>query len=103
MVLDASPFRRVPALPVARATIIIGMNRDAIVRSIDATIERLQKARSLLTGHTAPLKRGLPYTTKFMAEPLESDAKAAAAEKRNAERKQRIVTKHMARWTKKDK
>jgi hypothetical protein len=36
------------------------MNLDAIVRSIDEEIERHQRARSVLTGHTAPLKRGLP-------------------------------------------
>jgi hypothetical protein len=79
------------------------MNRDAIVRSIDATIERLAKARALLTGHTAPLKRGLPYTTKPMADPLESDAEAAAAKKRKAKRKQPIITQHKARRTKKEK
>jgi hypothetical protein len=37
------------------------MDLEAIVQSIDAEIERLQRARSLLTVHTAPLKRGLPH------------------------------------------
>jgi hypothetical protein len=33
-----------------------------IIQAIDAEILRLQQARSLLTGHTTPLKRGLPHT-----------------------------------------
>jgi len=36
------------------------MGLDAIVQSIDDEIDRLQRLRSLLTGHTAPLKRGFP-------------------------------------------
>jgi hypothetical protein len=35
------------------------MNLDAILQSIDEEIERLQRARSLLTGNPAQLKRGL--------------------------------------------
>jgi hypothetical protein len=34
------------------------MNLDAIVHAIDAEIDRLSKARALLTGHTAQVKRG---------------------------------------------
>ena len=36
------------------------MNLDAIVQGIDEEIDRLQRVRALLTGHTAPLKRGVP-------------------------------------------
>jgi hypothetical protein len=36
------------------------MNRDDIVQSIDEEIDRLQRARALMTGHTAPPKRGRP-------------------------------------------
>jgi hypothetical protein len=38
------------------------MDLHAIVQGIDDAIMRLQQARSLLTGHTPPLKRGLPPT-----------------------------------------
>jgi hypothetical protein len=40
------------------------MDLEAIVRDIDAEISRLEKARALLTEHTAPLKRGLPPTKR---------------------------------------
>jgi hypothetical protein len=36
------------------------MDLDAIVQSIDEEIDRLQRVRALLTGHTVPLKRGMP-------------------------------------------
>ncbi len=36
------------------------MDLDGILQSIDEEIDRLQRVRSLLTGHTAPLKRGFP-------------------------------------------
>jgi hypothetical protein len=39
---------------------------DAIVRSIDEEIERLQRARALVTGHTAPLNRG-PHSKRIIA------------------------------------
>jgi hypothetical protein len=40
------------------------MDRAAIIQSIDAEIEKLQKIRALLTDHTAPLKRGFPPTER---------------------------------------
>ena len=49
--------------------IISGMELEAIVQAIDGEIERLAKVRALLTGHTAPLKRGLPRTTQPLAAP----------------------------------
>jgi hypothetical protein len=39
---------------------IQAMDIDAIVQIIDDAIDRLQRVRSLLTAHTAPLKRGFP-------------------------------------------
>jgi hypothetical protein len=36
------------------------MNLDTIVQWLDEEIDRLQRVRALLTGQTAPLKRGLP-------------------------------------------
>ena len=53
-----------PPCPVTGMTIIIAMDRDAIVQAIDEEIERLGKARALLTSHRAPLERGLPRTTQ---------------------------------------
>ena len=44
----------------AQAPIITGMDVTAIVQGIDAEISRMEKARALLTGHTAPLKDGVP-------------------------------------------
>ena len=36
------------------------MDLNAIVQSIEEEISRLEKGRALLTGHTAPRKRGVP-------------------------------------------
>ena len=60
------------------------MDLEAIVQSIDEEIERLQRARSLLTGHTAPLKRGLPHSDparKRGAMSPEGRARVAAAQR----------------------
>ena len=75
------------------------MNLGAIVQSIDEEITRLEHARALLTGHTAPLKRGQPPATKPVAAPVEFGAKVAA-QKRNEERAARILAQQTARWTK---
>jgi hypothetical protein len=80
-------------------TIIDAMDLDAIVQSIDEEITRLEHVRALLTGHAAPLKRGLPHTTKPIAAPVEPGAKVAA-QKRTEERRVRILAEHTARWTK---
>ena len=40
------------------------MDTKALVAEIDAEIDLLQKTRALLTGHTAPLKRERPPSTK---------------------------------------
>jgi hypothetical protein len=62
------------------------MNRDAVVRALDALIVRFEKARALLTGHTAPLKRGLPDTS--------------ARRKMSAAGRARIAAAPKARWAK---
>ena len=36
------------------------MDTKALVAELDAEIDLLQKTKDLLTGHTAPLKRGRP-------------------------------------------
>jgi hypothetical protein len=57
------------------------MNRDALVRALDALIVRFEKARALLTGHTAPLKRGLPDTSARRKMSAAGRARIAAAQK----------------------
>ena len=64
-------------------------SRYAIVQRIDAEIERLQRARALLTGHTVPLKRGMPDA-----------APSEATRKDQAERKQTVLSEGMSRWAK---
>jgi hypothetical protein len=56
------------------------MNTTQIVHAIDAEIDRLSKARALLTGHTAPLKRGLPVPKRRTMSP-EGRARIAAAQR----------------------
>jgi hypothetical protein len=58
------------------------MNLDAIVQIIDEEIERLQRARSLLTGHTAPLKGGLPRAVPKRTMSAEGRASIAAAQRK---------------------
>ena len=41
------------------------LDLDAIVQDIDAEVSRLEKVRALLTGHTAPLKRGMPPKKQY--------------------------------------
>ena len=67
---------------------------EAIVRSIDEEIDRLQRARALVTDHTAPLNRGMPHSKQIIVAPSEAD------HKREAERKKRVVAEHTARWAK---
>jgi hypothetical protein len=70
------------------------LSRDSIVQSIDEEIDRLQRARALLTGHTAPLTPGLPRTANPFALPRE------ARHPHQPERKQRRLAKYAARWKK---
>ena len=39
--------------------IMTAMDLDAIVQDVDAEVSRLEKARALLTGHTAPPRRAV--------------------------------------------
>jgi hypothetical protein len=74
----------------APESIISGMDADAIIQAIDEEIDRLAKTRALLTGHTAPLKRGLARTTQRVA-----------AQKRrqiSAEGRARIAAAQRKRW-----
>jgi hypothetical protein len=57
------------------------MDTEAIVQNLDAEIRRLEKARALLTGHTAPLKRGLP-PRKRRTMSAKGGARVAAAQKK---------------------
>jgi hypothetical protein len=56
------------------------MDTKALVAAIDEEIDHLQKARSLLTGHTAPLKRGRPPAKKLTMS-AEGRARIAAAQR----------------------
>jgi hypothetical protein len=74
------------------------MDITGIVEAIDSEILRLQQARSLLTGHMAPLKRGLPRTAASSI----GKGKSAAAGKRtiSPEGRARIAAAQKARWAK---
>jgi hypothetical protein len=63
------------------------MDTEALVAEIDAEIDLLQKTRALLTGHTAPLKRGRPPATKPKTRRTMSP-----------EGRARIVAAQKARW-----
>jgi hypothetical protein len=63
------------------SSIITGMNLNAIVHDIDAEISRLEKARALLTGHTAPLKRAVAPAGKRGTMSAEGRASIAAAQR----------------------
>jgi hypothetical protein len=56
------------------------MDRDQIVEGIDALIRSLAQARALLTGHTAPLKRGFPPKSGRREISAESRARMTAAQ-----------------------
>ena len=63
------------------------MDLEAIVQNIDAEIARLEKARALLTGHTAPLKGHKPSRKR---KPMSAEGRArsvAAQKKRWAKKK----------------
>jgi hypothetical protein len=72
---------QLPILLWGRPPIITDMDLDAIVQDIDAEISRLEKVRALLTGHTTPLKRGMP-PKKRSTMSAEGRAIIAAAQKK---------------------
>lgn len=61
------------------------MNLEAIVLAIDAEISRLEKARTLLTGQTAPSKRRLPSTSRKVSEESRARMEAAQTARRKRE------------------
>jgi hypothetical protein len=61
--------------------IIAVMNLPTIVEEIDAEIHRLEVVRALLTGKTAPLKRGAPRRAPREVS-SESRARMAEAQKK---------------------
>jgi len=65
------------------------MDTAGIIQAIDAEIDRLRRARALLTEDTQPLKRGAPSSSGRREVSAESRARMAAAQK--------------ARWAKKKK
>jgi len=70
------------------------MDTTEIIQTIDAEIARLEQARALLNGHTAPAKRGRPLGSKPVAtsKPLRR--------KLSAEGRARIAAAQKARWAK---
>ena len=61
--------------------IIAVMDLSMIVEEIDAEIHRLEVVRALLTGRTAPLKRGAPRPAPRKVS-SESRARMAEAQKK---------------------
>ena len=66
------------------APIVITTDLEAIVRDIDAEISRLEKVGPIPTGHTAPLKLGVP-TGQRRTMSAEGRAKIAAAQEEMGE------------------
>jgi hypothetical protein len=59
------------------------MDIAALIEEIDAEIMRLEKARALLTEHTAPLKRGFaPTPPKRSTMSAEGRERIAAAQRK---------------------
>jgi hypothetical protein len=56
------------------------MGRTEIIEVLDSVINSLEKARALLTGHAAPLKRGLPVRPGRRKVSAEGRARMAAAQ-----------------------
>jgi hypothetical protein len=64
------------------------MNTEQLVKAIDEEIERLQRVRSLITGHTMPLKRGMgPEPIKRTISPEARQRMVIAQRKRRATEK----------------
>jgi hypothetical protein len=75
------------------------MDIAGIVEAIDSEILRLQQARSLLTGHTAALKRGLPAQPS--ARSIGGDnSKATGKRTISPEGRARIAAAQKAKWAK---
>jgi hypothetical protein len=70
------------------------MDTREIIQTIDAEIARLEQARALLNGHTAPAKRGRPFGSKPVA------TSKPVRRKLSAEGRARIAAAQKARWAK---
>jgi hypothetical protein len=70
------------------------MDTTEIIETIDAEIERLERARALLNGHTAPVKRGRPTGSNA------TSATTPPRRKISAEGRARIAAAQKARWAK---
>ena len=79
------------------------MDTNRIIQAIDEEVFRLQQVISLLTGNTAPLKRGRGTSHASTAQYLESGKNLAPAKKRrkiSAEERERMSAAQGARWAK---
>lgn len=80
------------------------MDIAGIVAEIDLEIARLEKAKALIVGQTAPSKRGRPPATKTKPAKATSFAfgtnTAAPKRKMSAEGRARIAAAQKARWAK---
>jgi hypothetical protein len=74
-------LHRTLVLSLRRKTTISATDLEAIVQNIDEEINRLEKVRALLSGHTTPLKRGFP-PRKRSTMSAEGRARIAAAQKK---------------------
>jgi hypothetical protein len=70
------------------------MDTTEIIQTIDAEIARLEQAKALLDGHTAPAKRGRPVSSKPAA------TLKPRRRKMSAEGRARIAAAQRARWAK---
>jgi hypothetical protein len=70
------------------------MDTTEIIQTIDAEIARLERARGLLNGHTAPVKRGRPISSNA------TTTRKPPRRKISAEGRARIAAAQKARWAK---
>jgi len=70
------------------------MDTTEIIDTLDAEIARLEQVRTLLNGHTAPVKRGRPIASNA------TTTTKAPRRKMSAEGRARIAAAQKARWAK---
>jgi hypothetical protein len=73
------------------------MDTTELIDTIGAEIARLERARALLNGHTAPVKRGRPIGSNA------TTATTPPRRKISAEGRARIAAAQRARWAKANK
>jgi hypothetical protein len=69
------------------------MDTSEILQTIDAEIARLERARALLNGHTAPVKRGRPTSSTGITT-------TKPRRKMSPEARAKIAAAQKARWAK---